>query len=753
MSLLHINPDRNDIEHWVNIANEIDASFEYTDFFDPSLIANPEEYRRVVDLYKSLDRNRSDDTLHGVFYDIVVNSLDPTIRETSRARMRLSMDTALELGCKGVVFHTNFITGFKSISYRNQWVKDNAKFYKELLSEYPTLNIYVENMYDDTPELLRRLAEELKDEPNFGVCLDIAHAFLWSLPIKTWIDELSPYIKHIHCNDNNRDEDAHLAVGQGSVQWAILNYRKLIKDKPSILIEVKGEEKVRKSYNYLLRNCLYPYHMRNKIKMAITDDMERILELGRELTVQKDYSKLLEKIIGEAMEISNCDAGTLYIADNNKLNFMILRNHTMGVYQGGHGEPINMPPVKWEEKYVCAYAAIHKETINVEDVYTDERFDFSGPREYDKMTGYRTRSMLVVPLENHEGRVIGVLQLINALDEDGNVCNFDENNEFITSSLASQAAISLSNMLMIRELRELLNSFVLSMTTAIDARTPYNANHTVHVAKYCEQFADFLITKYNMGSLDFTLTENEKEQLVMAAKLHDIGKMIIPLEVMNKADRLGEKLPIMKYRWKYMGELLRNMLLLGELTEQEYEEKRSFLSDSISFVEEINQAGFLPDDKLLRVEGLKDFYIDTDKERVMFVEPEEYQDLCIRKGTLTPDERNIIEQHVVYTETILDKISFGENFNNVKFFASAHHEFLDGSGYPKHLKAEELPMEVRILTIMDVFDSLSSTDRPYRKQSMPLEKIFGILDSMVDEGKLDGKLVNLTKECFADISF
>jgi len=621
-------------------------------------------------------------------------------------------------------------------------------FYKQLLDDFPSIDIYVENMYDDTPELIRRLAENLRDEPRFGICFDIAHAYLWELSVKEWIDELAPYIRHIHANDNHKDQDSHMAIGTGSIDWSILNYRQLIKNKPSVLIEVSDDDKLMKSYNYLIKNCLYPFHMRNRINMEVTDDMERILEIGRELTIQKDYAKLLENIIGEAMEIANCDAGTLYIFNEGKLHFMIMRNNTMNVYMGGNGEPINMPPVKLEEQYVCAYCALHKETINVDDVYTNERFNWKGPREYDKMTGYRTRSMLVIPLENHDGKVIGVLQLINAFDINGDVCNFSENNEFITSSLASQAAISLSNMLMIRELKDLLNSFVEAMVTAIDSRTPYNANHTMHVAEYCDKFCKYLQTLYLENKTSYDISNDDREELVMAAKLHDVGKMITPLHVMNKADRLSERIFVMDVRFKLIEQILKTELAEGKMDKAKYEEEVATLHDNIEFVRKVNTAGFLQDEMLERVNSLEGISYGEGEDKIDFLTEDELSMLRIRKGSLSAEERHIMEQHVEYTEKILSSITFGDKYKRVNFIAAAHHEYLDGSGYPKHLTAEDIPVEVRILTIMDVFDSLSSNDRPYRKESLSNERIFSILEAMVREGKLDGDLVALAKDCF-----
>ena len=748
MNQLHIIPNRNDVEKWARIAKELGAVFEYNDFFDPELIENKEEYEATIEKYLALDRDRTKDTFHGVFYDIVLNSPDPAIRETSLKRVYLSCETAVRLSCRAVIFHTNYIVGFKNIFYRDKWVRDMTAIYKQLLDDFPTLDIYVENMYDDTPELIRRLAENLRDEPRFGICFDIAHAYLWELSVKDWIDELAPYIRHIHANDNHKDQDSHMAIGTGSIDWSILNYRQLIKNKPSLLIEVNDEERLMKSYNYLIKNCLYPFHMRNRINMEVTDDMERILEIGRELTIQKDYAKLLENIIGEAMEIANCDAGTLYIFNEGKLHFMIMRNNTMNVYQGGNGEPINLPPVKLEDQYVSAYCALHNETINIDDVYTNERFNWKGPREYDRMTGYRTRSMLVIPLENHDGKVIGVLQLINALDINGDVCNFSENNEFITSSLASQAAISLSNMLMIRELKDLLNSFVGAMVTAIDSRTPYNANHTMHVAEYCDRFCKYLQNLYLENKVPYNITNDDREELVMAAKLHDVGKMITPLHVMNKADRLSDRLPIMEMRFKLIEQILKTEAAGGQIDKSKFEEELAGLNDNIEFIRKVNTAGFLPDDMLERVNSLEGISYGDGEDKIDLVTADELDMLRIRKGTLSAEERHIIEQHVEYTDKILSQITFGDKYKRVKFIAAAHHEYLDGSGYPNHIKADEIPTEVRILTIMDVFDSLSSSDRPYRKESLSNEKIFSILEAMVREGKLDEDLVRLAKDCF-----
>ncbi|MBQ6026840.1 MAG: HD domain-containing protein [Lachnospiraceae bacterium] len=476
--------------------------------------------------------------------------------------------------------------------------------------------------------------------------------------------------------------------------------------------------------------------------MNITPDLKRILDIAVSLTAEKKYSKLLEKLISECMEITNCDAGTLYILKDDKLEFMILRNNTMNVYKGGNGEPIDsMPPVILNEKYVCAYSAIKKTTINVKNVYDDSQFDWQGPRKYDSISGYHTESMLVVPLINHDDKVIGVLQLINAKDKAGNTIGFSEDNETIVFSISSEAAISLSNMILLKQLRDMLYSFVSSLTTAIDQRTPYNANHSYNVARYCDEFAKYIM-RDERPRTDFEyITDSEREQLVMAALVHDVGKLITPIEIMNKPDRLDFRLPIMEMRWKYLNALLKLEFSDGLLSKEEYDAVSDRFEKGKELIRTYNTAGFLDEEKLSSIKALKSLYA-TDREtneKIELLTDDELHEMMIVKGTLTAEERKIIEMHAVYTDRILSKISFQDDFKLVRVFAAAHHEYLDGSGYPNGLTAKDLPLEVRIMTIADIYDSLTADDRPYKK-AVPVQKALSILTSMADEGKLDKTL-------------
>lgn len=245
-------PEIDRIKEWTELSEKLDIAFEYNDFFMPGCINDDDEYKRRFKLYKDLNRKAGRDTLHGVFLDITINSKDKMIRQICRERCEKSVITAQELKCRGVVFHTNYIVGFKSDSYREEWLKHNAEYYHELAAKYPDVNILIENMFDETSELITKLAEECSDIPNFGICFDAAHAAIGNEPISEWIDNLKKYIKHVHINDNDLLKDLHLPLGEGKIDYGFLENKPFPK-ADSILIEVKGIEGFKKSYDYLQR--------------------------------------------------------------------------------------------------------------------------------------------------------------------------------------------------------------------------------------------------------------------------------------------------------------------------------------------------------------------------------------------------------------------------------------------------------------------------------------------------------------------
>lgn len=255
---LYCIPIIGQLEEFYQFSKIHGAAFEYNDFFIPKVLMDEEKKQKLIDTYKALDRDRSRDTMHGAFLDIVVNSEDPEIYEISKKRVYQCMDIAREMGIKAVIFHTNYIANFKLEHYRQCWIERNEKFWRETLKAYPDLMIYLENMFDESPDMLCALAKRMEDEERFGVCLDFAHAYVSGTPIDVWVDKLKPYIKHIHINDNDGEEDSHFPIGQGSFPWD--KYKEWMQEmeaNPSLLIEVVGMKAFKESYDYMKEQGLF----------------------------------------------------------------------------------------------------------------------------------------------------------------------------------------------------------------------------------------------------------------------------------------------------------------------------------------------------------------------------------------------------------------------------------------------------------------------------------------------------------------
>ena len=272
--------------------------------------------------------------------------------------------------------------------------------------------------------------------------------------------------------------------------------------------------------------------------MMTQDAMKKVLQAGVMLSSERDLNRLLDKILASIMELANCDAGTLYLLDKEALRFKIMHTNSMGTHSGGDGRDPDLPPVPLRRENVCAYSFLEGRTVRVENVYDSEQYDFSGPIHYDAITGYHTQSMLVVPMRNREGEKLGVIQLINALDENGTIQAFPEDMILALESVASQAAVAIQNVRYMREIRELFQSFVRVMSTAVDERSPYNANHSRRMAQMCGHFLTFLNGRAGERGEEIPFSPQRREELIMSVWLHDIGKVTTPLEVMDKPERL-----------------------------------------------------------------------------------------------------------------------------------------------------------------------------------------------------------------------
>lgn len=251
---LMIIPQMDCLDEFVKLAKEYGCGFEYNDFYIPTLLDNREELERRIELYTRAENKPAFSTVHGAFLDVTVFSDDPRIMEVAELRVNQSLEAAKKLGAEAVIFHTNYIPNFNLDSYINNWVDRNAAYWSRKLEEYPMLNIYIENMFDTDCKPLARLGEKMKAYPNFGICLDYAHAqtFGDEKDIDIWVRTLAPYVKHLHINDNDFVKDLHLVPGEGKIDWQQFKkyYEQYFKEA-SVLLEVTGLEKTRQALEYM----------------------------------------------------------------------------------------------------------------------------------------------------------------------------------------------------------------------------------------------------------------------------------------------------------------------------------------------------------------------------------------------------------------------------------------------------------------------------------------------------------------------
>lgn len=474
----------------------------------------------------------------------------------------------------------------------------------------------------------------------------------------------------------------------------------------------------------------------------ISDTLQKVLNIGIAFSKEKNREKLLDQILTSAMDITQCDGGTLYINNGETLEFSIMITRSQGIHRGGGEGATTLPPVPLSEENVCACGVLYRRLINIPDVYESSRYDFSGPKKYDAMTGYHTQSMLVVPLEDDKEHIIGVVQLINALDEKGQVIPFRREHEQILLALGSQAAICLTNMNYAHQIRKMLDSYVKVMSTAIDARTPYNANHTKNMVVYATRFIRWLQKNYPDQSFD----ERKKQEFIMSVWLHDIGKLITPLEIMDKQTRLAGNYRLLMDRLAKIRLLTRIARLEGRMDKAELEQQLADIRYAEQLVHAVNEAGALTEEQIGQVKQLAArTYIEEDGTVHGWITEQEQEQLMIRKGTLTSGERAIMQDHVEKTRMMLEQMALGDDYKDVLQWASRHHELLNGTGYPKGLSGDEICWEIRLLTILDVFEAMTAIDRPY-KQPMPAEHALKIMHSMADQGQLDQELLALFEQ-------
>jgi len=499
--------------------------------------------------------------------------------------------------------------------------------------------------------------------------------------------------------------------------------------------------------------------------------LEQLNQVGVALSKETDINRLLEAILLAAKKITNADGGTLYrVMDDHTLKFEIMRNDTLNIAMGGttHVDipfpPINLfdPDGKPVNTMVVAYAFHHDTSINIADAYTQEGFDFSGTKNFDKKTGYRSQSFLTVPMKNHENEIIGVLQLLNAKDRaSGAVSLFSPEDQQLAESLASQAAIALTNRLLINHLENLFESFINLINAAIDDKSPYTAGHCARVPTLTMMLAE-AVNNCAVGPLkNFHMSDKDRYELKIAGLLHDCGKVTTPVHVVDKATKLHtifDRINLIDTRFEVIKRDAEIALLKARLKALEkgdkqapHDAERKFdlqirqINEDREFLRFCNVGGEMmkPEDlERVKQTSTKYRWCDVAGNEAEFLTTDEVENLTIRAGTLTAAERQIINHHIDVTIQMLEALPWPKHLKNVPEYAGGHHERMDGKGYPRGLTREQMSVQARCMGIADIFEALTAKDRPYKK-GKTLSESLSILGKFKLGGHIDPDLFDV----------
>ena len=499
----------------------------------------------------------------------------------------------------------------------------------------------------------------------------------------------------------------------------------------------------------------------NRIKF-LEDRLHRLSEIGMALSTEKNTDRLFEMILEEAKAITRADGQTLYSMNKDgNLKFEIMRNDTMNINMGGtSGIEIPYYPVKlWidkqtpNEKNVSAYVALAQKTVNIHDAYEEEGFDFEGTKNFDEKSGYRSKSFLTVPLKNHENEIIGVMQLINARNDHDEVISFNEEMQEQLESLASQGAVALTNKRLVEELKTLFEAFIKLIATAIDKKSEYTGGHCNRVPLITMMLADAVAEMTEGKYKNFSMNEDERYELYIAGWLHDCGKVATPPHVVDKSTKLEtifDRIELVKTRMELLKRDAEIAFLKRQLNGQasgnfddEFKETIRQIEENMIFLENCNVGGeFMKQNLQERVKSIGEQQVNLFGTDQNFLSNEEIANLNIPKGTLLPEEREIINDHIVITIEMLEQLPYPKHLRNVPEFAGGHHEKMDGTGYPKGLKANQMSTQAKIMAIADIYEALTAADRPY-KDGKKLSTAMRIMGFMKNDYHIDVDLFEI----------
>lgn len=473
--------------------------------------------------------------------------------------------------------------------------------------------------------------------------------------------------------------------------------------------------------------------------MNETNLINKLSDISIQISYEKNVDKLLQIILENCIEITDSDAGSIYTVEANQLHFEYTVNHSVDFPFKKFIIPVN-------NQSISGNCVLNKETYNLRSMEdTQELLGIKHNDSFDKSIGYKTINMLVIPMQNYKGEIIGVMQLINK-KADANLIitsattidlpEYTKQDEQITNSLASQAAILIERTRLQEDITNLLDSMIDTLSTALDQRDPVTAGHSKRVAEFSMSLAKAINANEDTYS-EIVFDEDHLKELHIAALLHDVGKIGIPESVLQKKNRLT----VDKTK-----EIISRFYLIGEILSNRKEKSFYFgenIDKTISKIVSISESNFLQDEDKLFLKNLKG-HSDIDYKNIVIkiLSDDEYHNLCVLKGNLTNEERNQINQHARYSKEILDTITWGKTLSNVPDLASKHHEKLNGKGYPYGFNENKLSIIDRIMPIVDVYDALTAKDRPY-KPAMSKDKACEILIFEVKNGSLDKSLVDL----------
>lgn len=494
-----------------------------------------------------------------------------------------------------------------------------------------------------------------------------------------------------------------------------------------------------------------------------------LTRVSKALSSERDINRLLETILDAAQNITNADGGTLYrVNDDKELVFEIVRTDSLGVVMGGSsGIPVAIKPLPLYDGagnpnfgMIAPYAVLKDVTVNIADAYTAQGFDFSGTRAFDARTGYRSTSFLAVPMKNHEDEIIGVLQLINAQDPATNaIIPFSMADQQFTEALASQAAIALTNRSLISQLQELFESFVGLINTAIDEKSPHTSRHCARVPELTMMLAEAAHNAEYGPLQSFTMTDKDRYELKLAGLLHDCGKITTPVHVIDKATKLStifDRIELIDTRFEILKRDLKMQAMVEraalmpanrldvEKIEQSLHQALARLEDDRIFLHGANVGGekmsVADQSGVRRIAGYR--YTDSSGREQPFLTEDEVQNLTIARGTLTQEERATINHHIVATIEMLETLPWPKHLAKVPEYAGGHHERMDGAGYPRGLRGDQMSVQARAMAIADIFEALTAKDRPY-KAAKTISESLEILGKFRLNGHIDPDLFDI----------